>query len=403
MIQAWERSANSGIRKHHKWLQRRKISTPEMLGLRKIPGSYNYAPGDYLGMTWLGKGKNQTVLRVDSKIPDMDYIAMYVECVTDPKIGEQIIEHIKFYPDQDLIETTEKDFSILSVISYLRKLNEMHQSLQPLLFPRQPSLVHNQARKTGHGQNITHGHRNQIHSKLQLKFHYTPENQILRTALERADRYVIECLDETTRNMLKPWIDASHAYLGHISPIHIKSRDFDAANKSNKISFYRPLLTLAKAVLNQLGCNPHTELQQNLIPPFSLYSPKLFERYAEMKLRKDSSNIVAPITMIDTDNPGAFNALVQPDFYDSDEKMPRIIDAKYKELNLTKIAREDKYQIIAYSQHRGLLDEMKCKHGSVQLGFAYPLVIDSKKIINNKVSKAFFQDIVIYEIPCPKK
>lgn len=411
LIEAQERTFHSDIKKYDKWIQerkikspkKRKIKSPETLGLYKK--SHDYAPGDYLGMMWLGD-KDRTVLRVDSKFKDMDYIAMYVECMTDPEIGKRTLKCINFWTDQDLIETTEDDFSILSVISYLRKLNDKRQFLQPLLSRKQQNLTANQGGKTGHGQNVPHippGHHNQIYSQNQPKSHDTPENQILRTALERAAHYVTKYHDETTRNLLEQWINASRASLRHVSPIHIMPYHFKAAHKSDKISSYRSLLALAKAVLNQLGYNPTAELQQNRIPPFSLYSPKLFEHYTEIKLKKDSHNIVAPIKKIKTKNPGAFNASVQPDFYDSNETMPRIIDAKYKKLNLAKIARGDKYQIIAYSQHRGLLDEMKCKHGSVQLGFAYPLVTDTKKIINNKVSKAFFEDIVIYRIPCPKK
>ena len=414
-IHAQERKVHSDIQNHHDWLRNRKISNPETLGLYKKSdkhGNHNYAPGDYLGMMWLNEGEKRTVLRVDSKFPKMDYVAMYVECVTDPEIGNQIIKHLNFWPDQDLIETSEDDFSILSVISYLRQLNEMCQLLQPHLSRKEQNLICKRKGKTNHAKNIRYniiqGRRDRTYSEYQSISHDTPANQILCTALERAARYVIKYHDETTRNMLEQWIHISRASLRHVSAIHVKPHHFDAAHKNDKSPLYRSSLTLAKAVLNQLGYNPQAELQQNQIPPFSLYSPKLFERYAEMKLRKDSSkknssNIVAPITMIDTDNPGAFNASVQPDFYDSDKTTPRIIDAKYKTLDVKSINREDKYQIIAYSQHRGLLNEMKCMHGSVQLGFAYPSVIDSKKIINNKVSRAFFHDIVIYEIPCPKK
>ena len=126
-IQAWEHRSDPALANYREWLQKQKTNQykPETLGLHEK--SDGFAPGNYIGMVWLGEGKDQKVLRVDSKFPDMDYIAMYVKCMSHPKIAEKAARCLYVWEEQNPISTNGYDFSILAVIAYLRELNELCQ------------------------------------------------------------------------------------------------------------------------------------------------------------------------------------------------------------------------------------------------------------------------------------
>ena len=388
----------------------------EILGLHETKDGF--APGHYIGMVWLG-ADNQTVLRVDSKFPTMDYVAMYAECAAHSIIGERL-NCFHVWPEQELIDTHGHDFSNLAIIAYLRELNKFCQRHMRRHFIRErQNFVGKMKGKILVGENlrrnIIHARPDRIYCEYQSVSDDILENQILRTALERAARCFAEYRDhKNTLGILQQWIRASRATLRDVSTRHVKPGDFIAARKRGAFAFYKRPLALAKAVLQQLGPNPKSEISQTQTPPFALNSAVLFERYAEIVLSKRFSELKAPTYNISGNDSGDFNIKIRPDFYIPNETEPQIIDAKYKDIDLayteindsnqkTKPPHGDIYQVVAYSQHRELLNRMGCERDSIQLGLAYPSVSGSDKLINNKISREFFNDIVIYEIPCPTK
>ena len=392
-----------------------KGSERKILGLRKK--SDGFAPGNYIGMVWLDEDDNR-VLRVDSKFPTMDYIAMYAKCMSDSQTGERTANCLKFWTEQKLIDTTGNEFSVLVIIAYLRELNELcRRHMRRHFISERQNFVGKMKGKIIVGENIrrntTRARPDRIYCEYQSVSDDILENQILRTALERASRYFTEYSGNKNKlDMLPQWIRASRAALHDVSTRHVKPGDFIAARKRGTFAFYKRPLNLAKAILQYFGPNPKAEISQTQTPPFALNSAELFERYVEIQLRKNFSKVERGINT-DSPNAGAFNVKIRPDFYASHNQTPWIIDAKYKDINLayreindnnkkTKPPHSDIYQVIAYSQHRGLLDKMGCEHDSVKLGLAYPSVIQ-KNIRDDQISHAFHSDIVIYEIPCPTK
>ena len=422
IIHGWEHKVDSNpdspLEKYREWLNTRQRK-PETLGLHEKSGGF--APGDFIGMVWLGEDENRAIFRVDSKFPTIDYVAMYAECAAHPIIGERL-NCLYVWPEQELIGTHGYDFSILTVISYLRELNKFCQRHMRRHFMRErQNFVGKMKGKILVGENlrrnIIHARPDRIYCEYQSVSDDILENQILRTALERAARCFAEYRDpKNALGILQQWIRASRATLRDVSTRQVKPDDFIVARKRDAFAFYARPLELAKTVLRQLGPNPHAKDSQAQTPPYALYSAELFERYAEIKLSETISGI-KPGKDTKSHDAGDFNVIACPDFYAQDKQTPRIIDAKYKDVGSTyftdeeiagnkrKLSRGDINQIVTYSQHRGLLRKLNCNDGdSIELGLAYPYVGESEEsVISRKQTRAFKSPLTIYGIPCPTK
>ena len=427
-IQAWEHHSDPALANYREWLQKHKTKRhhkSETLGLHEK--SDGLAPGNYIGMVWLGEGKDQTVLRVDSKFLDMDYIAMYVQCMSHPQIAEKAAQCLYVWEEQNPINTHGHDFSILAIIAYLRELNELCQRhMRRHFICKTQNLVGKVKGKILINKHLQHNiacaRPDRIYCEYQSMSNDILENQILRAALERAARYLN--LNEYRDNkkafaVLQQWMRTSRAALQNVSTRHVKLTDFPIVRKHGTFAFYARPLALAKMILLHLGPNPHEKISQIYTPPYAFNSWKLFECYAEIKLSNKFKTIKRGIKK-DFLNVEDYME-IEPDFYikNMDEQKPRIIDAKYKDIHDsyftgTKIgnidkkqkpSRNDIYQVVAYSQHRGLLNEMKCKDkNSVELGLAYPYIGESEEsVINKEPICVFISPLTIYGIPCPAK
>ena len=383
----------------------------ETLGLHEKHGGY--APGNFIGMVWLGKGNSRVVLQVDSKFEEMDYIAMFAECAAHPIIGEKL-NCLHFWTEQDFIPIPQtQDFSILVAISYLRELNELcRRHLRRHFLREQQNFVGKVKGKViikeNLRQNMSRCRPDRIFCEYQSVSDDILENRILRAALERASRYIADYRKINGNNILQQWIRSCRAGLQGVSVVPIKRAEFSAARKRGAFAFYAKPLTLAKAVLLNLGLNPHAEIETNTkTPPFALNSAELFERYAEIKLLQKYETLKACYnTDISGGNEG-FTVNVRPDFYVpfSEQQQPQIIDAKYKDIRKYKHPMQnDIYQVVAYSCHKRLLEKMECEeNNNIKLGLAYPDVQDRNDIDMREKTAAFLSDLHVYKIPCPIK
>ena len=391
----------------------------KLLGLHETKDGF--APGNFIGIVWLDKGNKPVVLRADSKFSTMDYIAMYVKCMAHPTISNRTAKCLHVWADEKFIDADGHDFSILIIITYLRELNKFCQQHMRRHFTRErQNFVGKVKGKILVGENlrrnIIHARPDRIYCEYQSVSDDILENQILRTALERASRFFNEYRgDKDVLHILPQWICASRAALNGVSTKKVKPSDFAAARKHGTFAFYARPLALAKAVLQQLGPNPKMEISQTQTPPFALNSAALFERYAEIVLSDRFPKIEAQRSNIGGNNDENFNIKVRPDFYVPDEIEPLIIDAKYKKRKEIlpndenpnenrKPANSDIYQVVAYSRHKALLKKMGCGENTpvrMKLGIAYP-IIGGKEIQETVESESFLTDIMSYGIPCPK-
>ncbi len=408
---------------YRKWLnaQKTKYQNKETLGLH--PKGDSFAPGNFIGMVWIGEGENKAVLRVDSKFPTMNYIKMFAECVADPFIGKHI-NCLHFWAKQDLIDVeNDNDFLLLTAIAFLHELNTLcKRHLRRHFLREQQNFVGKVKGKILIGknlqQNIIRQRPDRIFCEYQSVGNDILENRILRTALEKAARCIAKHKNNNNENYLskqQEWIRACRAHLNGVSIVHIKQRDFVAVRTRGVFAHYKRPLNLAKAVLQQFGFNPKQDIkQQTQTPPFALNSAELFERYAELQLREkyQHSKVLRKRKIkSDEDKGNYFSVLVCPDFYIAreGEQQPQIIDAKYKRIEDDKPDEKDMYQVVAYSQHKKLLDEMGCANNQeIELSLVYPFLYNDKfntkpKIKKWKTTTAFSSELHIYKIHCPTK
>ena len=396
----------------------------ETLGVRHAQGGL--CPGNFIGMIWVGEGNRKVVLRVDCKFTHMDYIKMFYQCATDRNVGDHF-DCLHFWADQELIsaEKKDEDFSLLIAVAYLRELKALcSRHLRRHFLRERQNFAGKVKGKILAGENLRRNvlrcRPDRVYCEYQSVSDDILENRILRAALERAARYVASnkintksVKEELPR--VQEWIRLCRSRLCGVSIAPIRPRDFAAARKRGVFAHYARPLQLAKAVLRQLGFNPQTEINDESAktPPYAINSEKLFESFAELKLREIHKNLKV---QGDTKGGKGFSVRVIPDFYvarDNDGNA-LIMDAKYKntdKFDNGKPAREDMYQVVAYSQHNALLEKIKRQSGEtaapakIILSLVYPRLENNPDgdIAELKTTNAFHSELKIQTVPCPVK
>ena len=404
------------------WLAAHSHQTKtETLGV--YSGQDGLRPGNFIGMVWVGKGDDKAVLQVDCKFTGMDYIKMFYECAADRNVGDHF-DCLHFWADQELIsaEKKDEDFSLLIAVAYLRELKALcSRHLRRHFLRERQNFAGKVKGKILAGENLRRNvlrcRPDRVYCEYQSVSDDILENRILRAALERAARYVARnkintksVKEELPR--VQEWIRLCRSRLCGVSIAPIRPRDFAAARKRGVFAHYARPLQLAKAVLRQLGFNPQTELNKSTkTPPYAINSEKLFESFAELKLRKIHKNLQVQESI---DGGEGFSVNIIPDFYVAhDDGNALIMDAKYKPTPKDKsdIASADMYQVVAYSQHNALLEEIKRQSGKtaapdkIVLSLVYPRLENNAngEITEWKTTNAFHSELKIQTVPCPIK
>ena len=403
------------------WLAAHSHQTKtETLGV--YSGQDGLRPGNFIGMVWVGKGDDKAVLQVDCKFIGMDYIKMFYECAADRNVGDHF-DCLHFWADQELISTEKKDedFSLLIAVAYLRELKALcSRHLRRHFLRERQNFAGKVKGKILAGENLRRNvlrcRPDRVYCEYQSVSDDILENRILRAALERAARYVArnKINTKSVKEELpraQEWIRLCRSRLCGVSIAPIRPRDFAAARKRGVFAHYARSLQLAKAVLRQLGFNPQTELNESAqTPPYAINSEELFERFAELKLREHfrqkDLDLVAR-GKFNSEQGDSFPVNVKPDFYvrSSGNGSAQIIDAKYKRV----IPRNDKpdegdiYQVIAYSRHQKLLEEIGDGNAAPLVALIYPSLDGDENIDTPwKTTNAFHTTLHVYKLLCPR-
>ena len=420
------------------WLAAHSHQTKmETLGV--YSGQGGLRPGNFIGMVWVGKGDDKAVLQVDCKFIGMDYIKMFYECAADRNVGDHF-DCLHFWADQELISTEKKDedFSLLIAVAYLRELKALcSRHLRRHFLRERQNFAGKVKGKILTGENLRRNvlrcRPDRVYCEYQSVSDDILENRILRTALERAARYVArnKIKTESVKEELprvQEWIRLCRSRLCGVSIARIRPRDFAAARKRGVFAHYARPLQLAKAVLRQLGFNPQTEINDESAktPPYAINSEELFERFAELKLREHfrqkGLELVAPRNNIVDGE--FFGKKLRPDFYvplaaeAGCEHSPHILDAKYKSLKSRtetgarkNPAHGDIYQVVAYSRHKGVAEKLQNKKTSsldadkIKLSLVYPRLENNAngEVAESETTDAFHSELKIQTVPCPVK
>ena len=400
------------------WLSSRAsdFQNAKLLGCRKTAAGI--APGNFVGAVWIGEGENRTPLESRSKFhaEKMNYLAMYLACAADSEVGGHLRDCVYFWPDDDLIEfPNAPQFSEFIIAAYLRELNALCTRHLRRHFIRQTEnlrgkikgkiLPHLQVK-----HNLPHGRQDRIFCAYQSVSDDIPENRALRAALEVSAKYLAcrRAMQRSSKEILRRWIHASRASLSGVMPI-IALKDFHHLRNRGAFFHYRRPLELARIVLRHLGANP-AEIREtpNSLPPFAIDSAELFERYAQLILRKKYPTLTAGYKYGNT--PGdkeGFSINVRPDFWiaKSDDSHAQILDAKYKRSE-SNPSREDVYQVVAYSRHSNFRkNKLNCDDkGAIELALVYPQFGQESEsgIVAHREDKSFTAPITEFSILCPQ-
>ena len=404
------------VRGLRKWFTQFKGKEEEILGLYEKDGGY--APGNFIGMVWIGEGDSRAVLRADPKFAGMDYIRMYCECAEDPKVSDNL--HCLHLGEGDLIDAPDsEDFSLLIAVAYLRELKVLcSRHLRRHFLRERQNFAGKVKGKILAGENLRRNvlrcRPDRVYCEYQSVSDDILENRILRAALERAARYVASNkinTDSIQKELprVQEWIRLCRSRLCGVSIAPIRPRDFAAARKRGVFAHYARPLQLAKAVLRQLGFNPQTELNESAkTPPYAINSEKLFESFAELKLRERYKNLQVQGA---TNGGEEFSVKVIPDFYvPLQDDIAHILDAKYKAFGGQPLE-GDMYQVVAYSQHKALLEKIGFKTDetpapkNIILSLVYPRLDNNPNgdIATLTTTNAFRHHLFIQTVPCPVK
>ena len=384
---------------------------PKNLGLHDHNGKI--APGNFIGVVRVG----DCVLRVDSKFPEMDGLAMFLRCADHPRVGEHMKECLTFWPEQAPIETDHApEFCGLVAAAFLRELNELCARRLRRNFLRESENLTGKMKgkiltMENIRRNLARGRADRAFCAYQSVSDDILENRILRAALERTAMFLSRrSLFADADGVLERWVRASRSALRGVSVARIRTGDFAAARVRGAFSHYRKPLRLARAVLESTGFELGDEGREcSAVVPFALNSAELFERWAELKLL-ESEGFAGVQANYARGDIGGGGIKVRPDFWipAEGENPGWVLDAKYKSApeSVADIKRPDIYQMVAYSRHRALSGKLKTgADGETKLALFYPRVEgeENEGLRELDADDSFYARLSLWTVSCPVK
>ena len=379
------------FRKH---LENKDENYPETLGLHLCFDVRKEAPeikaSYWVGLVWLDEKKGIAV-RVKSKWQRRSEnkpieLILLEECLRFPQVAERLwgrrgIEADRgeqlfhYWPDQTPIKVTKEEdyagylFLIAQFLYELKKLCERHLRRQ---FPR----VEENLRGRVKGKiliwenlraNTCRGRFDRVFCSFQTHSLDTRENQILKAALEVSEAYL------ATRGFRMPalWSLARFckSALTEVSSRRIRPEDFQGLRLSGLMRPYQKPIELARIILLHISSEPNPskwESEEVEVFPYAINMHQLFERYCEVLLRSKGICGRKPDHLWPGDQNLGDDFKVRPDFLIVEGKEGIVADAKYK-FNWSLECREDVYQVVAYTQHKGVREKLKSL-GAEKLG-----------------------------------
>lgn len=318
----------------------------------------------FVGIRWAKE--DECVLKVLPKIPDLDYISMYLECLKSEKVSQHLDETFDCYPEEHLIPIEDRKIEIspLVVITFLKRLFDLSKGHIRLNYvtinENLKGKVKGKIKITETvRQNLCRFRLDRMVCNFSLFSVDCLENRILKLALEKASRYLF-LKNLVDKSPIKDWLNYCRIIFENVSLVPITYRDFQSIHYSSFYKEYKELHRLAFLILKQFGFNirQNIEKYQFFTPPFWIDMNKLFERYCETKLRKKYEVWAG----YEHENLGR-DFKVRPDFLIPERKI--IIDCKYKSGWdwAEDEFRGDVYQVVSYSQHKAVRERLGLKEG----------------------------------------
>lgn len=198
------------------------------------------------------------------------------------------------------------------------------------------------------------------------------ENQILKAALKKAKRFVIDYFGDYSnyKNNYASTISFCSNAFKHISDINCSGKNCNGLKFSGCYTYYKPVIAMARMVLDDISIESNGKISTTgYVVPYAISMEKLFEVYVRAYLKKNGvesyrskSNKGIVLEKYDdkTDvfledeelmNPGEYiSGSIKPDIVlkNRDTGETVVFDVKYKNY-LNGDSRNDRLQLLAYS------------------------------------------------------
>ncbi len=319
----------------------------------------------FVGITRLPVEEGEIILQVKPKIQNLDSSQMLIDVLSHPEVSRHV-EWGKMYEiltDQPPIEVEEApaDYILFLVIHYMKVLHDLtKRGLQKGYTKRTENL---RGRVRGRilvgrtvRENWFRGRRHYVYSSFNEYSTDTLENRILKAAFLKARSYLGRL--RTIRGEIASWVGRIGVDMEGVSTTRIYPTDFLLTTVQRIRPDYKKALGLARYILQTLGYDPTVETHPiKAVHPYWIDMNELFERYVEVKLRKEEIEYLKSWRVfpgygwregIKTDIKGVGE--LRPDFVLVKGNKIAIGDAKYKEDYKNGWIKEDLEQIALYGR-----------------------------------------------------
>ena len=368
--------------------------------------------GDYVGLVWWPDPKDKegqksqksnTALCVTPKFENMDYLAMYLECLKDPVVGPHMDKCFFFWPKKPLIEIPLKEVPLeqasapFAAMAFVKELHEMvRRNMRKNFLQKEENLTGRFKGRLLMGQhirkNLLAGRPDRNYCQYGVISEDCRENQILLAALERCARLLMSDERAKKNAKLMSMVRMCRTALQGVTlRRHIHERDFAGIRYTGTFVHYKRPHALARMILNHKELDPSAKSPDKegetnktvKVVPFALCTSELFERYCEVQLR----NVPNLKTWAGSENLGR-EYPYRPDFLSAESITTThwILDAKYYrsyQKHDRKISEDNIQQLLKYSQHKPVRDKMQSliQRGDItdlRLAILYPSLTAAK-------------------------
>ncbi len=220
--------------------------------------------------------------------------------------------------------------------------------------------------------NTMHGRNDRFYCRYLQFTDNILENQILKTALKKAKRFIAEYFGGFSRDNSNyaGMISYCSNALRHISDIQCSGKDCNGLKFTGCYAYYKPVMAMAQMILNDISIESNGEVNMSgYIVPYAISMEKLFEVYVRAYLKKngilsyksksetgirlEKFDEKTDVFLEDDDlvNPGKYiSGPIKPDIVLTDQVTGEtvVMDVKYKDYSSGN-SRNDRLQLLAYS------------------------------------------------------
>lgn len=220
-------------------------------------------------------------------------------------------------------------------------------------------------------KNTMHGRNDRFYCRYLRFSDDILENQILKAALKKAKRFLIDYFGDYSKdnNNYTSMISYCSNALRHVSDIQCSGSTCNGLKFSGCYTYYKPVMEMARMILDDISVESNGNISTTgYIVPYAISMDKLFEVYVRAYLKKngidsykskDNTGIRLEKYDDKTDvfmeedlaNPGKYiSGSIKPDLILTDQESGEtvVFDVKYKDYT-NGDSRNDRLQLLAYS------------------------------------------------------